>query len=879
MFPLLLAALLCLQTPPPAVDFNFAKPRFVASGWPDASRIAFIFDVDGDGLGDLCSISLEGRGNIEFARNVRNGKFGSGAIGVAIPEPLTLGDLAEIVRCREEAIPASQPAEPQTKTTRGGRQNLLFRRAGGETYRIASDGKEGFTLELHESASSAPASRPAAAGVVVWRREGGVLPGDFDGDGHADEIKDNRVYFTRRSVPPASVTFLRDLPPNAKVTYGDFDGDGKDDILVLRYDSAWRLGRDLQLYICYSSTDTDFDRDGLSNEREAQLKSDPLDADTDHDGLLDGWEVLGEGGIDLPALGASPTHKDCVVYLQRYDNTQGASVRKDIDRAVEYWSKLAVKNPDGAPGIHLITIWLGPLSSAGGGKPWWELGDQNLPREARGLAHYMNIGPGGGGQSSELGDMGGAGEGALYATFLHEFGHQVGLSHAGGPLPEMCPTYSSLMNYGYSYAFNDDYNQIHYSSGDLASLVLNEVKLSERVAIPYDKLKFLEKGPWRLKLKSDGNGTWIDWNRNGHFEEGVVRADITDTYGVGVGPQNTFGKTVFAPALATHADKLFLFGVNRERKLFIRTLAEEGKASDEVFLSQVQPEGDPWATSDGESIYLFVPAKDGVACLSARDDAALPKAPVRTIPDSAGCQVSAVIYKKQVVCILWRGPDQPLRFTTAGADGSFATPRDLGGLMSHVCPGATENPSTGELCVGTTVVTKKDNQEKRSWRVTALNRNDSGEFVVANTRTVGGNAGWVGNSRPVLLFESGTDLGPAGRLHFLGVGWTDPPNHNGCFYGAMTIGDMAQDEGWRLRRYVNEWTTTRSPIAACWFRNDIALAYRWFGNVHGDDDDNLNICYHALGIFDEELRDYDDVLEISEVGLAHSIAWRLGSIK
>ena len=41
---------------------------------------------------------------------------------------------------------------------------------------------------------------------------------------------------------------------------------------------------------------------------------------------------------------------------------------------------------------------------------------------ARGLAHYMEIYNGGGGQAAELGDMGGCGAGAYWACFLHEFG-------------------------------------------------------------------------------------------------------------------------------------------------------------------------------------------------------------------------------------------------------------------------------------------------------------------------------------------------------------------------------------------------------------------------------------------------------------------------
>jgi hypothetical protein len=174
----------------------------------------------------------------------------------------------------------------------------------------------------------------------------------------------------------------------------------------------------------------------------------------------------------------------------------------------------------------------------------------------------MEINVGGGGQAAELGDMGGCGQGAFWACFLHEFGHQVGLSHAGGPLWGMCPTYTSLMSYAYSYGFNDDGNQIHYSKGEFANLILNETKLVERLPFPLDRVRFLEKGPYRFKLEADGDATKVDWNRNGVFDEGTVRADIDDVYGVGT---NRFGMGDEPPVLVTdQRGQLLMFGVMRD---------------------------------------------------------------------------------------------------------------------------------------------------------------------------------------------------------------------------------------------------------------------------------------------------------------------------
>jgi hypothetical protein len=57
----------------------------------------------------------------------------------------------------------------------------------------------------------------------------------------------------------------------------------------------------------------DQDLDGLSDQEEAQIGSEPANPDTDGDALLDGWEAFGVNGIDLPALGASPLRKDIFI--------------------------------------------------------------------------------------------------------------------------------------------------------------------------------------------------------------------------------------------------------------------------------------------------------------------------------------------------------------------------------------------------------------------------------------------------------------------------------------------------------------------------------------------------------------------------------------
>jgi hypothetical protein len=269
-----------------------------------------------------------------------------------------------------------------------------------------------------------------------------------------------------------------------------------------------------------------------------------------------------------------------------------------------------------------------------------------------------------------------------------------------------------------------------------------------------------------------------------------------------------------------------------------------------------------------------------VSLLRVNNVEALASTPAAALPGSTGCEASAAVWKGAVVGLLWRGPDQPLRAVEIGPGGEASAPRDLAGLTSVMPASAVEDPLTGELLVGTGITKREGGQEKHQWRVTRIRRAPDGGYVEEGSRIVGGvNSGWCGNSRPVLLFESSPDLGPKGRLHFMATGWTTPPNHNGCFWEAITIGDARQDDGWRLRRFYDEWTTTRSPISAVWHKGDIAIAFRWYGNVHGDEDDNLLISHHGLGIDKDAMHDFDDVEHIANVGLARSIAWRHPSVK
>jgi hypothetical protein len=488
----------------------------------------------------------------------------------------------------------------------------------------------------------------------------------------------------------------------------------------------------------------------------------------------------------------------------------------------------------------------------------------------------MIVGSGGGGQAAELGDAGGCGR-PIWATFLHEFGHQVGLSHSGGPGPAFCPTYTSLMSYAFSYGFEDDYHKIHYSCGSRTDLEVNEARLSERLPVPFEKLAHLAKGPYRFKIEKDGDGTRVDWNRNGVFDAAPVKADVTDVYGADGGRRCDCGKTTVGPALVVHRNEARIFLVDRAKKCFTRSIDGEDKYGAPLELPHVAATGDLAAASDGTTLVLLAPVAEGVVAVSGTTIEEVAASRPTPIPASKGAAISACVREGEVHALLWTAADSPVHIASRGADGAWSTSIEIEGLRSAIPPGAVADPDSAGLLIGYGGLEKTGDREKRDWRVATATKGTDGVWKLGVPRVVGGKAGWYGSSRPTLLIEGSDGVAP-GRLHFMarGGGPNDPTS---CFYEAITIGDRTQDDGWRLRRFYDEWTQTKSPLSAVLHGGDLILAYRWAGNVHGDEDDNLHVAHRGFGVTDAPMRDHDDVASIAEVGLARSIPYRHPTVK
>jgi hypothetical protein len=231
-------------------------------------------------------------------------------------------------------------------------------------------------------------------------------------------------------------------------------------------------------------------------------------ADLDLDGLSNGLECGADPALDLPAMGATPFHKDLFVEIDSMVGHQLSDAA--LDRVVAAFARAPLLNPDGRTGITLH-VDNGPQSTMdpARGTKWGELSrantiphqdnfgsmapnafdwgrvldpvkEANFERAREGAFRYaLSIHEYGtpGNQSTGLargshpgttklgGDflvalgrrdrVGGdttLGENAQAGTFMHELGHTLGLGHGGrsaggGDNTNGKPNYLSIMNY------------------------------------------------------------------------------------------------------------------------------------------------------------------------------------------------------------------------------------------------------------------------------------------------------------------------------------------------------------------------------------------------------------------------------------------------
>lgn len=273
-------------------------------------------------------------------------------------------------------------------------------------------------------------------------------------------------------------------PPGTVTTDFGFGHDSGVSTFVENDGSILVVGR------AFILNDTDF-----AVARYSEPRSGPTgNIDTDGDGLLDDWEVNGldingDGlvDLDLPGLGANPMRKDLFVEV---DSMVGrAPFPGVIDSVIQSFADAPVVNVDGSSGIRLHVVmdefdlpvvnWpeMDPFQGFPIGAS--QTYETNFGTDAeRASGNFANIRaakeqtfrygifgntyndpPGSSGIARGIpGDMfvvtlatfGPAEDFAAQAgTFLHEFGHTLGLRHGGSDHVNNKPDYFSVMNYLY----------------------------------------------------------------------------------------------------------------------------------------------------------------------------------------------------------------------------------------------------------------------------------------------------------------------------------------------------------------------------------------------------------------------------------------------
>jgi hypothetical protein len=282
-------------------------------------------------------------------------------------------------------------------------------------------------------------------------------------------------------------------------------------------------------------------------------------ADTDGDGLTDDVEAR---------LGSNSRHKDIFVYINSFI-WKGKNMRPRgnfVTIAKAVFSTAPVSNPDGTTGINLH-IEMGPqIRTNIVISTWTEFDvfkDQYLPASKRSTHHYclfvgeINIG-------GDVSHSGVSRNGAVFrqgasdfmvslghpewfnspspaefkwtqaGTFVHELGHNLGLTHGGSDFLTYKPNHLSIM----SYAYQTDGIPITvpgkgyfylYDYGSFAPPKLNENNLNENVGMGQGVVYqgTIYGARWwvtysgRVGKEVFDASSSVDWNDDGRLQSGV----------------------------------------------------------------------------------------------------------------------------------------------------------------------------------------------------------------------------------------------------------------------------------------------------------------------------------------------------------------------
>lgn len=867
---------------------SFAKPIPWAINFAAPGDFCFAGDVNGDGYADLIRVSPKGDSFIDVALNASGMKS-------LVPQRANSNWGKE---CQAACIGEIDEV--------GGMDIVgVF---GGDTLRLAHAFKDGSFKDEKEWIKLPRRLRKPR---LVF--SGGLRVAE-SGARQGWALNLAAKTWSTAAMPPAATDpdMESDFPAGpSKWSAADMDHDGDDDWIQFRFGPEPHTGHNVLLYRAISSGETDSDHDGLSNDEEAKLGTDPSNPDTDGDGLLDGWETGEFRGLDMKGMGCDPRRPDVICLISRFSIAGKDMVEQTFKTIQGYYTGL---------GWALHPIFIDEVNEIDQKQPWWALRDKFLPAKWRGVVHWMQITPWGGGQADQLGDGGGCGGNGwtLYATFIHEFGHQLGLSHEGFYGAAWCPTYPSMMNYAYSYGYEDDIKKIRYSDGALAQFQMRESDLDETLPLPYERVKFLERGPYHYRLKKDGDKTLIDWNWNGIFGEKHVRADVNYAYSTTAGRRDEVGKTQCAPWTFVHDKVGYVLyaqqGVKADGKgdpsvlpdkpgwLLLRRLIKPFQWGKEVRITAAPPSpapsgapssqgegeavGDPVAISYRGEIVVAYPSVKGLAVRWLKLDGDQVTQNDLVLVDDTKSVPSLGIAKGRLYLLERTPADGMVRYRMLSGRHRFGESIPVpaagaAGLKSTVAVSLAADTIRDEVLLG--VAENQDDKRPDRWALRRFKVGPKGQLLVPNAADAkpDSNREWIegdgggarGGARCIVLFDERGLTGMKGRILYFSRGGISEKAPWACEYVAQSIGDKTIRGGWMVKRFYDEWTQSRSSQAACWFNGDILYAYRWADGSQGDRDNILHVSYNGTGIEQAPMGDFDDIGFIRSFGMRHSILY------
>jgi hypothetical protein len=247
--------------------------------------------------------------------------------------------------------------------------------------------------------------------------------------------------------------------------------------------------------------------------------------------------------------------------------------------------------------------------------------------------------------------------------------------------------------------------------------------------------------------------------------------------------------------------------------------------------------------------------------------------PAQLVPESLGAQPTLAPVGGRLALLLWRDRKRPIgiRWLEVRSEQITVGPEVALEFASNVPVGAAAGfDADGKTAIWIGLTQDQDVRRPSRWQIRALTIAPDGSLRPNRRFWADGDTGRdQGFGRVTLLMEPDKAFGPEGRWYFLQRG--GPIDDLGQDYIGMRIADKTMTGGCLTRRYYDEWTNSRSAPAACWYRGDIALSLRWFGDSPAYRDNDLFVAFAGRGIESEDMGDFNDLLEIRNYGLSGSI--------